>query len=115
MFTKTCLHTLLDKCIQMLDNGAEVLCYCDDRALQSRCPKISIIGRFTLLLDTALQPYTKIVKILQILLSVRVTHLLLKSLSLLLFFFYEENHDRNKQACQVLQYRTGKSQKNRYF
>ena len=29
----------------MLENGAEVLYYCDDRALQSRCPKHSIIGR----------------------------------------------------------------------
>ena len=42
---KTCLHTLLDKCIQMLENGAEVLYYSDDRALQSRCPKHSIFGR----------------------------------------------------------------------
>ena len=75
---KTCLHILLGKCIQMLENGAEVLCYCDDRALQSRCLKTSIIGRLPLLSDTALQSYTKRVKILQPLLSVRVTHVLSK-------------------------------------
>ena len=62
----------------MLENGAEVLHYCDDKALQSHCPKTSIIGRFTLLLDTTLQSYTKRVKILQPLLSVMVTHVLSK-------------------------------------
>ena len=60
------------KCIQMLENGAEVLYYCNDRALQSRCPKTSIIGRFTFLSDTALQSYTKRAKILQPLLTVRI-------------------------------------------
>ena len=56
---KTCLYILLGKCIQMLQNGAEVLYYCDDRALQSRCPKTSIIGRLPPLSDTTLQSYTK--------------------------------------------------------
>ena len=56
---KSCLHILLGKCIQILENGAEVLYYCNDRALQSRCPKTSIIGQLPLLLDTALQSYTK--------------------------------------------------------
>ena len=68
----------------MLGNGAEGLYYCDDRALQIRCPKTSIIGRFTLLSDTALQFYTKRVTILQPLLSVRVTHILSKCHNLLL-------------------------------
>ena len=62
----------------MLENGAEVLYYCDDRALQSHCPKTSIIGQLPLLSDTVLQSYTKGVKILQPLLSVRVTHVLSK-------------------------------------
>ena len=62
----------------MLENGAEVLYYCDDRALQSRCPKHLIIGRSYFLSDTALQSYTKRVKTLQPLLSVRVTHVLSK-------------------------------------
>ena len=76
---KTCLHILLGKCIQMLENGVKVLYYCDDRALQSHCPKTSIIGRLPLLSDTALQSlYTKGVKILQPLLSVRVTHVFSK-------------------------------------
>ena len=55
-----------------------MLYYCDDRAIQSHCPKTSIIGQFTFLSETALQSYNKRVKILQPLLSVRVTHVLLK-------------------------------------
>ena len=75
---KTCLHILLGKRIQMLENEAEVLYYCNDRAFQNCCLKTSIIGQFTLLSDTTLQSYTKRVIILQPLLSVRVIHILSK-------------------------------------
>ena len=62
----------------MLENGAEVLYYCDDRALQSRCRNTPLSDDHTLLSDTALQSYTKRVKTLQPLLSVRVTRVLSK-------------------------------------
>ena len=72
--TTTFLNILEDKCIY----EAEVLYYCDDRALQSHCLKTLIIVRYTVLSDTALQSYTKGGKILQPLLSVMAIHVLSK-------------------------------------
>ena len=111
IFTKTCLHILLYKYIQMLDSGAEVLCYCDDRALQSCCPKTSIIRQFTLLSDTALQFYTKRVKCCNYYCLLGLLMCTFKRAIVCYYSFTKEAMIVNKQACQVLQYQTDKNQK----
>ena len=100
----------------MLENGAEVMYYCNNRALQSRCPKTSMIERFTLLSDTALQSYTKGVKSYDHYSLLGLLMYFQKSHSLLLFFFtrramiiYINKHVKSPQ------YQTSKYRKNRYF
>ena len=43
-YTLTSLNIGKDKCIRVLENGAEILYYCDDRAVETVSEKSSIIG-----------------------------------------------------------------------
>ena len=79
----------------MPENRAEVLYYRKDRALQKRYPKISINRQSSLSLDSILQLYTKLAKILQTLLYVRVLMQFQMS-HCLVVFFNKGAMDKNK-------------------